>query len=869
MIKPFRLSSSKSIIQQIFIYLKQSELISKNTCCIFPTGRNKRSLVNKLKLFETSPAIYSISEFDNLLFKIEKPIVPKELRHFFMRHAAERLSKNDKLTLFKNTEPEFLSNFITFAETGNAFFRFFREMKQELITPEELAKNSLYTDYEQQTKIMYALWSRYSEVLSENNFSDIIDIVDNPQFNSFFYNKFSDFVFLTTGFLTKHEMNTLKKLSDKANVHIFFHFSGEKSNNHKSIERELGIEIPDEEHYEPQNFIDVIETGSMLEEYEFIVDKIYQTETKGVDLSKMVVILSDDRMKNYFIDNDVYNLFNVTTGTEGSSSQIIQTIEIILKAAEEYFKSKEYIKIETAEKIASQPFLQKLSGFSSFKEYVAEMVKGNRLILKTHELFKNKNIKKTLEPFLNTQPQTLEKTASNLIKLSKVFLEHTEDEREKQHNSIIIKELKRLKIIYKTISDTFPQHTALEQVLSNLSQIGFHRPGGKVTVMGLLETRNLNPEVVFIPNMNADIFPPSNNKELFLNTELRKSLGLPTFQDREQLIKNYMSQVIAKAKFVYFSYISSDKGASYRSPFLEEIIIKRKLTSRIFSTQGHKIFDTTKNGLKTYNNSHFKEDPLIAEKLKKRGISATMLNDFLVCPYKFYAKYIFKLKSTERPENFIASYKYGNIIHQALEELYEKDAPKDAKTISLKLAESFQKSVETFDAFWLNPLEKEQAADMIRKFNIFAKSEEERFENGWEVVTQEDVLDVKFGDMPIKGRLDRIDKNEKLSAIIDYKFKTIKEFKKFEPEKIKDVQMPLYALLFYKKYKKKPDEVFWYDMKKEFKPVTAFDSELLEDFELYLNELIQIISDPEKIYNRTEKQSDCTYCDFADLCGRN
>lgn len=869
MINVIRLSATSAVIPVIYEYIKDKNLINTDICCVMPTGRNKRSLVLRFSTHQSSPVIMSIPEFNGFLFNTEKPSVQPELRHFYMKQAVERLGTDDKLALFKRESPDFMENFITFAETGNAFFRFFREVKGELITADELAKNALYTDYEKQTAILHSLWDSYTKVLDENGLSDPASVFDNPSFNDFFTNRFKGYLFLISGLLTRHEIRTLKMLAETSNIHLFFHFDGEKTNNHKEIESILNIEIPDDKEPRHTQVIEVIETGSRLEEYEFIIEKVFETNAKGVAFNRMAVILPDEKMKSYFMENDVYNLFNITSGTDGTYSEIYQSAEIIKEAVEETQSYSGFMRIETAEKLAAQPFFQKISGFDSLKNSLEDYVKKGRLLLSFAEISKAPGVRVTLEPFFEESVLTLTETARKLTLLTRKFLETTQDERETQQGTLVLKELKRLQKVYEAIEDKFPLHIAMGQILNSIASLKFHRPGGDVTVMGLLETRNMQFDAVFIPNMNADVFPPSSDKDLFLNTEIRRHLSLPTFQDREHLIKNYMSQVVAKSKFAYFSCISRDKGSSYRSPFIEELIIKKHLIPRSYSSSGLYIFDTKDGGFKTETVNVFKPDKLIGEKLKRRGISATMLNDYIACAYKFYMKYILAVRPAERPENSIAPFEYGNVLHEILEEIYKDALPLSAHELHTKLKTGLMEQLQKFDAYRTNPIEKEHAEDLADKLYLFAKNEMERFEAGWIPQAGEEVFEAEIENFRIKGRLDRIDKNSTRVAVIDYKLKSLKEVKDFKPDKIKDVQMPLYALLYKLKHGRLPDEVLWYDLKENFTTIRAFNLEYMDEFNEFIIELLKNISNSEQEYARTDKTANCRNCDYKLICGRN
>jgi len=51
--------------------------------------------------------------------------------------------------------------------------------------------------------------------------------------------------------------------------------------------------------------------------------------------------------------------------------------------------------------------------------------------------------------------------------------------------------------------------------------------GGKVTVIGVLETRGGNFDGVIVPDFCDDFVPRRSQKDLFLNTNIRKILVFP------------------------------------------------------------------------------------------------------------------------------------------------------------------------------------------------------------------------------------------------------------------------------------------------------------------------------------------------------
>src|SRR5690606_13794602 len=58
---------------------------------------------------------------------------------------------------------------------------------------------------------------------------------------------------------------------------------------------------------------------------------------------------------------------------------------------------------------------------------------------------------------------------------------------------------------------------------------------GKITVMGLLETRAINFDAVIICDFNEEFIPKISIKDKFLSSKIKKLASLPTTKDRENL----------------------------------------------------------------------------------------------------------------------------------------------------------------------------------------------------------------------------------------------------------------------------------------------------------------------------------------------
>ena len=184
---------------------------------------------------------------------------------------------------------------------------------------------------------------------------------------------------------------------------------------------------------------------------------------------------------------------------------------------------------------------------------------------------------------------------------------------------------------------------------------------GPVTVMGLLETRSVNFDGVIIVDFNESYVPKRSIKDKFISTNIKKAVGLPTPNDRENLQKYYYHRLMSQARQVHISYVQNESMQISR--FANELFkvkynqVKDKEYAHILFNQ-HKVF-------------HFHEEVKHNIDLKKFTWSATSLKIYLACKRKFYLQYIAKI--SEHDNSFKPKgYELGSLIHNVLQKLYEQ-----------------------------------------------------------------------------------------------------------------------------------------------------------------------------------------------------
>jgi len=460
--------------------------------------------------------------------------------------------------------------------------------------------------------------------------------------------------------------------------------------------------------------------------------------------------------------------------------------------------------------------IETLKYFNIDKKYVDMNIKSNWNKHTSKEIFANicEFIKKD-----EKNSELLEKFDDLIYKLDIIFF--TND------NNL------RLKDIYKIFL----------QKLDEIKLDDIH--SGKITVMGLLETRAINFDAVIICDFNDLYIPKISVKDKFLSTKVKYLANLPTKNDRENLQKYYYKRLIDNTKNLYISYVSSNEDEI--SKFAYELFGDIKI-----STNDEAYKDILYKSRKL---DYIDEKIALDIDLAKQTWSASSLRTFLECKRKWYFKTILKLKE-HTISRIPKAFEVGDIIHKVLEEFYKSEQ----KNLT-KIDELFLK-YKSDNPFLILDLEVYK-----QKIIEFLEFDKKRLESR-KIVELEKRFDITFNDFKITGVIDRVDKFEDVFELIDYKtsknlkIDTIKTY-----ENSCDFQLEFYFLAIKDLYKTSNIKAFYYDL---------FENSLKEEIVLEQKlELLKTIftnlkeqSKQEIDFCKTQDKAICKYCTYKIICNR-
>ena len=119
--------------------------------------------------------------------------------------------------------------------------------------------------------------------------------------------------------------------------------------------------------------------------------------------------------------------------------------------------------------------------------------------------------------------------------------------------------------VFEQLDNLIQRHSFLEADLDALTillkevillkKIDFiSNPFEDFQIMGILESRNLHFEEVLVSSLNEGFLPKGKTTSGFINFEVKKQFGLPTFKEKDAIFTYHFYRLIDSAKKVHLIY---------------------------------------------------------------------------------------------------------------------------------------------------------------------------------------------------------------------------------------------------------------------------------------------------------------------------
>lgn len=195
-----------------------------------------------------------------------------------------------------------------------------------------------------------------------------------------------------------------------------------------------------------------------------------------------------------------------------------------------------------------------------------------------------------------------------------------------------------------------------------------------IQIMGMLETRALDFDVVFVAACNEGVLPKGKGGMSFIPYDIRKSFGLPTFEHRDAVFAYHFYRLLRRARYLHLVYnnqpgdgFSTDKGE--KSRFIEQIAAEIAPLGTWNLSESTTVFKATASPVTPLS---IPKTQTVYARIGSKPWSATALSAYLSCPMQYYFRYIARLKEADELEEEASAQSIGTIIHEVLETLYRK-----------------------------------------------------------------------------------------------------------------------------------------------------------------------------------------------------
>lgn len=770
-------------------------------CIVYPTSRCIREYLSE-SVESFLPHTMTMGEFLSRVYVAVGKIIPDEDLRLLAMHEASDFSAFAALNIERN--------FFSFIQNSEYLFRFFEELSSEQVSVETLQAVDVYGEYEEHIAILKRLRERYGEICTREKWADRIFNSEHTTIQHDFLRNFETITIFVEGYLSRYEIALLRECANHLKVVLHYNTT---AYNRKMTARfsEMGFTLGEGVEYRLSlNEITILDERPLrtnrtvtcevfhtrLAQIGFIKASVEAFVEEGIAPEKIAVVLPDEDAAQMLREFDSEGNFNFAMGEPFSNSVIYKELESITLFLDE-------MSVLNTERVRNI----KSTTMDWFKEHYPKK-------------FHFSQLEELLTLWEEGDDASIEIMRDELHRFS--HLSHALEQME-------------FRAVFRIFMNRLRQRS-IDDVR-----------GGKITVMGLLETRGVVFDGVVIVDFNEGYVPHKSEKDLFLNTKTREYAGLPSAHDRESLQKHYYSILFNRAKKVAIGCVQN--AESVPSRFLLQLGIKSIPSLYRYEEVLFPIPSFNAREVKVYECEYdFTAHPL----------SSSGIKSFLSCKRQFYYRYIEHIRDHELPRDLSQERDIGNALHGALEKVFaETKSYSSAATMKEALRVQWEENNSD------DPLERHMKRLWLDKLEPFYEQEALRFSSGVSVLYTEKEMSTTVEGITLTGRIDRIDDNKGQFEVIDYKSGKYPDTTIEPKESDVDYQLSVYALLAGELGS--VARCGYYDLNKGELKVEQF----LEAKTLRLREILSEMAS-QKTWNweMCEDMNRCRYCPYTYLCNR-
>lgn len=649
------------------------------------------------------------------------------------------------------------------------------------------------------------------------------------------------------------------------------------------------------------------------------------TENPNFPLHKIAVVLPDEQLL-FAVLNALppsVKKFNVTMGFPVETSTVLSLLLNCLSLQDHVSDrgGETFFYFRPLKKIIRHPVIQEIIKHAG-DDFLTDILKKNQIYVSQEEII-------ALHPLFEIIFQVQnENYTLYLLEVLHSLLDYEEELTAENSTALhfIVKQLKELQLFEQELELSYDlRHYSrfLRQLLSS-DKIPFEgEPLEGLQIMGVLETRNLDFEHVFVLSLNEEYFPADSRLKSFIPYNVRKAFNLPVFDQQDAIYAYLFYRLFQRSKQVQLFYNTEGNvvGGQEKSRFIQQLVhekpfpIEHKLLNTpVKPQQVEQILIEKDEGVQ-----QLLENYLFSEKEANKWLYPSTINSYLNCRLQFYFKYIAGIKEAEEMDEEVTSRLFGNLLHDGMEKLYKQHIeqkesnliePEDFAILKKKVKkiveQGFKKEFgieedQPFEFSGQNIIQRDMLIKFMQQilnqdreiapFNIIAleTDNKENYTIGFPV---------RVGDQErqvgIKGKIDRLDEINGSVRVIDYKtgrdalgFPDVPALFDRENDKRNKAafQTLCYTLLYDKVQQPEVPVIpglysrsnlfsspFEYRLSSKqngskYAPIVDY-RQVKEPYENHLQQLLEELFNPEVPFNQTDDLKQCSYCSYKGICQR-
>ncbi|MEQ9453731.1 MAG: PD-(D/E)XK nuclease family protein, partial [Phycisphaeraceae bacterium] len=308
--------------------------------------------------------------------------------------------------------------------------------------------------------------------------------------------------------------------------------------------------------------------------------------------------------------------------------------------------------------------------------------------------------------------------------------------------------------------------------------VGLAGDEAAVPIVGVLEMAFDGAGVLVVAGLNEGSFPARPGVEPLLPMSVRKRLGLDAGEMREARDRWALEVAVRCRREV--TLIAAGRSVN-REPLLPSLVLlggdRETRVVRLRRFLEGREHPAERLRLGEPGRAHrFLMIPPGREGVVLRRLGVTAFRDYLLCPYRFYLKYVERLTAVEEEGGELGAARFGTLTHDVLKWLAEVDAKERGSLLRVERLLEGALEAEAAKRFGddRSVAQRIQLESLRARLAAVARVQVSRWAAGWEIVAAERKLElpleVNEEAVVVSGRIDRIDRHPELGwQVLDYK----------------------------------------------------------------------------------------------------